>query len=329
MNGLALLRGRWCGVLAGWVMVCCGSLRLLGAEAAAKEWRHDMSAGQKAWEHHQVFDAAKYFESAVREAEQLEPTDSGLADSLSSLAKVRCELGALNEAEALLRRCLALDEQRRGSNDLRTLQDVLDLAGVSGQLDHFAEADALYLRAQAGMAARFGRYDRTVGICLLDRGNLLEKQGRLQEAEPLCEEALRLLDSTRFKPDFRINRRLTSIVEAPNPAEVTGALVDLGLLYRREKKFDKAEPSLKRALEMEEQWYGRKSVRLVAALNDLALVYADQRRYSEAEPLLLRSLKIMKTSDPNHPLLVQTGEILAQVRRAEVKLPDGAPSTIR
>jgi tetratricopeptide (TPR) repeat protein len=296
------------------------TFRLCNAEdSAAKAWRADMKEGNAAKKEHRLFDAAKFFDAAVKDAEKSGSADERLAESLRSLGRVDCDLEKYQEGQVSLRRCVALDEHRLGINGMQTLLDVVDLAAACGELGQYEEADALYRRAQEGMAARYGPYDRNVGICLVRRGALLAKQGRLQEAESIYQQALRLIGSARVKPHSNASILNGTSILAPDPVQMAGTLVDLGLVYRRERKFEEAESSFKQAIEFFESCYGKSSVKLVVALNDLALVYADQRLYPQAVPLLERSIRIMESSQPDNSLLLESHQILDQVRRAQGK----------
>lgn len=300
-----------------------------GAASPTGFWRDDMDRGNTAKKEHRLFDAATSFEAAVNDAEKSRSSDERLSESLRSLAKVQCDLEKYQQGQAALRRCVALDEHRFGPNGTQTLLDVVDLAAACGELGQYDEADALYQRAQEGMAARYGPYDRNVGVCLVRRGSLLAKQGRFQQAEPIYQQALRLIESQRVKPASRGDFLSRTTVLAPDPVQIGGVLIDLGLVYRREKKFDEAESSFKRAIELFESCYGKSSIKLVVALNDLALVCADQRQYGQAVPLLERSLGIMKSYQPENALLIETRQILEQVTSAQGKLSPGAPTAKR
>lgn len=298
------------------------SLGAAAADSGLKAIKHDLSAGKKAWEKHELFEAENLFSNAVAESDRISARNAQLTTALKNLGEVRLELGRLPESEADFKRCLALDETAHGSNDLRTIVDVLDVADVSAKQNHFAEADALLIRAQNGMTKLFGAKDRMVGVCLLKRANLLVDEGKFDEAEPMCVEALRLIESPRFQ-------KSSAAIDPPDRQQVIAGLIDLGLVYRKEKKFAAAEDTLKRALAESERAYGKKDAHLVTPLNDLALVYADERRFADAEQLFARSASILRTAPSLQLQLTSTEEMLAQARRAQGKAEssDGSPKS--
>jgi tetratricopeptide (TPR) repeat protein len=66
----------------------------------------------------------------------------------------------------------------------------------------------------------------------------------------------------------------------------------LAKLYQDQRKYEEAEPLLKRALQINEKRLGPEHPNTATSLNNLALLYQAQGKYEEAEPLLKRALQI-------------------------------------
>jgi len=121
------------------------------------------------------------------------------------------------------------------------------------------------------------------GIIGLSRD--LGAEGQLQAAVKKAQADLTAVES-RFGPD----------------AEETGFAVNrLGMLYKANGQYDKAEPLLKRALAMCKKSYGRDHPNTALSYNNLALLLKTQGKYAAAEPLYRESLTIAtRVSGPDH-----------------------------
>src|ERR1700693_4057798 len=60
----------------------------------------------------------------------------------------------------------------------------------------------------------------------------------------------------------------------------------------RKRRYDEAEPLLRRALELREKALGPDHPDIAQSLNNLASIYRDRGEYEKAEPLLQRALGI-------------------------------------
>ncbi|MDA2914716.1 tetratricopeptide repeat protein, partial [Acidobacteriia bacterium AH_259_A11_L15] len=103
---------------------------------------------------------------------------------------------------------------------------------------------------------------------------LYHNQGRYDEAEPLYQRSLAILEQA-LGPEHR---------------HVASALNNLaGLSYDR-GRYALAEPLYQRALAIYEQALGPEHPQVAVGLHNLALLYRAQGRYAEAEPLFGRAL---------------------------------------
>lgn len=73
-------------------------------------------------------------------------------------------------------------------------------------------------------------------------------------------------------------------------------LNQLGLLYLSKAQHKLAEPLMRRALKIDEQYFGENHPNVARGLNNLAQLLQDTNRLAEAEPLMRRAFIIFLTS---------------------------------
>jgi tetratricopeptide (TPR) repeat protein len=100
---------------------------------------------------------------------------------------------------------------------------------------------------------------------------LYKNQGRLQEAEPLYQEALAIYRQA---------------LPSGHPS-IANSLNNLAMLYKNQGRLDEAEPLLKEALAIRRQALPSGHPDIATSLNNLAGLYKAQGRLQEAEQLLL------------------------------------------
>ncbi len=90
--------------------------------------------------------------------------------------------------------------------------------------------------------------------------------------------------------------------EGTSAANLGTSLNDLGLVYEAQKKYDDAESSFKRSIEVKEKNSSPDSETLIPTLNNLALVYRETNKLDLAQSTYERSLKLTeKKYGPDHP----------------------------
>ena len=112
-----------------------------------------------------------------------------------------------------------------------------------------------------------GERDGRLGITLSSLGALYQRQGRLEEAEPLLTRALPLMKSS-LGPD--------------HPAVATG-LNNLALVYAGQGRPSEAEPLFKQSLESMEKTSGLEHPNVAATHSNLGELYLEQGRDEEAD----------------------------------------------
>ncbi len=180
------------------------------------------------------------------------------------------------EAEPLVRRALALDEQSLGPDDPNVARDLHNLAHLLEATNRMTEAEPLMRRALAIDERSFGPEHPDVARDLHNLARLLQATNRLAEAEPLMRRSLSI-----FEKSFGSNH--------PN---VATSLNNLAGLLQATNRLGEAEPLIRRALALDEQSLGPQHPRVATRLSNLAVLLRATDRQAEAEPLMRRMLEI-------------------------------------
>jgi tetratricopeptide (TPR) repeat protein len=180
------------------------------------------------------------------------------------------------EAEALLRRALAIDEQSFGADHPNVAIRFNNLASLLHATNRLGEAEPLLRRALAIDQQSFGADHPNVAIQLNNLAQLLQDTNRLGEAEPLLRRAL-AIDQQSFGADH------------PNVAR---DLNNLAQLLQDTNRLGEAEPLMRRALAIDQQSFGADHPRVAIQLNNLAQLLKATNRLGEAEPLMRRYVEI-------------------------------------
>jgi len=216
-------------------------------------------------------------------------------------------LGNFAEAEPLLRRALALDEQSFGLNHANVATCLNNLAALLHDTNRLKEAEILYRRALAIDEQSFGSNDPKIATCLNNLALLLKASGRLREAEPLYRRAL-AVDEQSFGPDH---------------PRVATHLNNLAQLLQATDRPEEAEPFYRRALIIDQEVLGPNHPRVASHLNNLAQLLQAIDRLEEAEPLYRRALAIDEQSfGPDHPRVATHLNNLASLLKATDRLEE-------
>lgn len=138
---------------------------------------------------------------------KLDPKTLEEAISLRLLATCVFKRGRLEEAEKLLRRCLAIAEARLGPEDMQVTTAMHQMASTLHQLDEcgFEEGrrekvEELLRRCLAIEEATLGTEDVQVAKTLHELGSRVMEAGRLEEASGLLERSLSIKEAN-LRPD--------------------------------------------------------------------------------------------------------------------------------
>ena len=251
-----------------------------------------------------VRDAGKLAEAAelaeqllrIREKSVLPPDRNDVAVAINDLAQLYVAQGRYADAEPLLRRSLAIVENRGRPDDFNVGVALNSLANLYEDQGRYAEAEpllkrsiAIYEKARWPFATREKARepkDFEVSIPLNTLAQVYQRQGRTDEAEAL----------------YKRNLAIREEALGPDDREVGGALNNLAGLYSEQGRYAEAEPMYRRSLGIFEKKLGPEHPHVGAALHNLARLLQDQGRYAEVEPMYRRSLGIVeKRLGPEHP----------------------------
>jgi tetratricopeptide (TPR) repeat protein len=240
--------------------------------------------------------------------------NNGIADPTAALMNRLGQLfhtkALLAEAEPLMRRALAIDENIHGQDHPLVARQLNNLAQLLKATNRFAEAEPLMRRALAIDEEQHGPDHPEVATDLNNLAVLLHDTGRLVDAEPLIRRALKI-DERSYGSDH------------PN---VAIRLSNLALLLKTTKRLEEAESSLRRALAILEKTYGPEHAGVATALNNLGILLHQNKQLVEAEPLIRRALVIgEKIYGPLHPTVAIRLNNLARLLQDDSRLNEAEP----
>ena len=231
-------------------------------------------------------EAAQLAERYVALARARHGENREFATALAWLASLYEILGRYEEAEALLRQCLAIRENAFGAYSAIVAETLNNLAGIYESLGRYDEAEPLYKRTLTIAEKVLGPNHKDFATILNNLGYLYAQQDRYEEAEPLWRRTLEI----RLK------------VLGVNHRDTGQSLNNLGYLYMRMKHYEEAEALLKQGLALRERLLGSHHADVAESLTNLASLYSEQGRGPEAEPLFKRSLAIDQSAlGVDHP----------------------------
>jgi CHAT domain-containing protein/Tfp pilus assembly protein PilF len=194
---------------------------------------------------------------------------------LGRLAVAYSDSGRYDEAEALFKRTISMDEALH----LDTADDLNNLAAYYAQVGRYAEAEPMFRRLQVLDAK--ARQDPLISALTLNNlANVLEALGRAADAEKLYQQALALQQRAA----------------GANHPEVAGTLGNLAGVYFRQGRYSDAAALYRRVIAFDEKAFGANSPRLVLSVHNLAMIDAVFARYVEAEAGLKRALTIEESA---------------------------------
>ncbi|HEV3192247.1 MAG TPA: tetratricopeptide repeat protein, partial [Polyangiaceae bacterium] len=226
-------------------------------------------------------------------------------------------------------------EQVFGVDHASCAQPLCNLAVADLNLGDFAAARQALERARRILkttrGAKHPDYARTVG----NLAELLRQTGAFREAEPLCLEAIRILEKDPNDIDYvtmrsnlaliyidsgrhalarpilvECNRTLAEIGELRS---AVSALVfnNLGTLEQRAGNLDQAETLFKASLKIEEDVAGKQNLRYATSLDNLGTVYAEKGRHRDALNAAGAAVAIYEKTVPDtHPdYLISLGHL--------------------
>ena len=149
-----------------------------------------------------------------------------------------------------------------------------------------------------------------IALSLNNLAALYDSQGKLSQAEPLCQQALAM------------RQRL---FEGNHP-DIAQSLNNLAALYRSQGKLSQAEPLYQQALAMRQRLFEGDHPDVALSLNNLAALYDSQGKLSEAEPLYQQALAMtQRLFEGDHPDVALSLNNLAGLYKSQGKLSEAEP----
>ncbi len=280
------------------------------------------------------------------------PGSKGLVLQFNIAAKTLLELGRFADAELIMRRALAIDEQSYGHMHPEVATDLNNLAALLQDTNRLGEAEPLMRRALEIDEENYGPMHPKVANRLSNLAWLLQETNRLGEAEPLMRRGLKIIEEIKgvYHPQVAIllnnlalllqstnrlgeaeplTRRALAIDEesyGPMHPLVAIRLGTLAGLLQATNRLGEAEPLMRRALEIDEQSYGPMHPSMAVRLNNLATLLQATNRMGEAEPMMRRALEIGEQSyGPMHPNVATSLNNLARLLQATERLGEAEP----
>jgi tetratricopeptide (TPR) repeat protein len=246
---------------------------------------HYRVQGDKHW---QAIDAARRLQTLRRVAALPAAQRAALAEVPAILARAQglSGRGEHAQAEALLRKALAVREQLLGPKHPDTAESYNGLAvHLQGQ-GRAREAEALYRQALAVFLEVLGRNHPTTAITCSNLAVNVASQGRFVEAEPLLRQVPAVFEQTL----------------GPQHPHTSQSYTNLAGYLQSQGRDAEADPLLRQALAVQEKTLGPKDPRTVTTYNTLAVGLDSMGRFKEAEPLYRQVLAAREqTFGPKHP----------------------------
>ena len=233
---------------------------------------------------------------------------------MNDLGVLRSRKAQHMDAEPLMRRALAIYEQRYGPDHSEVAATLNNLSWLLHDTNRPAEAEPLARRALAIDEQCVGPGHLNIATHLNTLAWILMASNRPTEAEPLVRRALAIHEES----------------VGPDHPSVAEDLQTLSLLLGAANRLTEAEPLMRRALAIRERAFGPDHSKVAITLNNLAWLIRDSNRLTESEPLVRRALAIHeKTVGPDHPQVAGDLDTLAALLQASDHLTEAEPFSRR
>jgi len=186
--------------------------------------------------------------------------------------------------------------------------------------------------------------DSELAMCLIDLAVLYSNQGKLVEAEKMCESGLALQKKVLYKShpylaytlrtlgsiykeqgkygkaESALDEAMTIMLHTHRPDDMVIApfLVDIAEILAARGDFEKAESYYHRALALIDDDYGQDHLYTANVLAGIAKLYTLQGKYAQAENLINRAIATQeKIYGPDHQFIA--GSWLTKAKVCQVK----------
>jgi len=253
----------------------------------------------------QIADAVPVLQEALEICERtLGPESSRVRRHSAVLGSWFRELGRWKEGEPLLRRAIELGEKEFGPDDKRVAAPLAELARVLFHTKRVDEAEAPMRRALE-VYEKDPEERNTLAVVTLDLFQIVDVLDKSDEALALLRRALPLWEEQQGAGGRTV-------------AYICG---QVGWRLHRTGQLAEAEPLLTRALAIDEQVFGERSIGLLLDLVRLGELYVSMGRTDEARTIAARAKRVAANLDPDKPKpaawLIRELAVLEDITRAE------------
>jgi tetratricopeptide (TPR) repeat protein len=277
------------------------------ADEPSKGWSEWLNEGEALRSSGSYPAAAHAFREALGIAVRSDVTDRQLAELHSALAGAYAETGQFLESEGEYRRALALVKRTEGQVSLNYAVLLASMAILPTQAGNRDEVIAL-LREAIAASVRIGYTENTIITreCL---AQILRKEKRYQEEEPLLLDALGDLtkqkaadpalmavalanlavlrfDQERYEESINLQEKSIRVWEMASGKvhpSLVAPLNGLAAAYVRVGRFDDAEVTYQRAIDICRKTVGADPIEYAVVLKNYALVLRKLGRKREAK----------------------------------------------
>jgi len=282
--------------------------------------------------------------AAAREVDG-DPADTIEASVLINLGSLDLELMEVESAEKRIREGLSLQRKVLGDSHPTIAQTQLTLAKVLAEKGEFDTADRLFQASLETTREVFGEDHIRVAVILHNYGfhlrdrNPERAEAYLREAVQVLEgrgndaavaRALDVLAATQLELDHSedaessflraLDLRRSSLPD--DHPDIAQSLNNLGSLYMRSGRFDRAVPMLEQAIERFRRTHGDRHPQVVVVTYNLGSTLSDAGRLKEARSILQTAFELAIEVFPEGHLntavmQAKYGECLARLSRFE------------
>ncbi|MDH6259332.1 CHAT domain-containing protein [Bradyrhizobium sp. BR13661] len=268
---------------------------------------------------------------------------------LNDLGNLYLDAGRLRDAEATMRRALAVTRARSGDAHPNVAATMGNLATVLEHEARYAEAEKLNQQTLQVYERIYGANHPTTAIALNNLANVYSAQGRNEAAAGLQERVLAIYEKA-FGPDSpdvgrALNNLATSYASLGRNDQALGlyrrslavmehkfgegsgasalAARSLGVALLDAGQTDEARQYLERCLEIDQRVLGGTHPQLIRDLRAVAVLDLKTGKLAAARGQLDRALAIAQSKlGPDHQETIGTLINLAEIDRREGKWPD-------
>jgi len=317
--------------------------------AIATPWERHMDEASQAYFQGRYTEAERFVTAAIMEAERPGAEPYMLAWSLSNLGVVYDAQKKRAQAEAHLRRALAIIDRNPGAPMMVQARVVGDTAAFYTGQGRYNEAEP-YARRVADILEKARDRSQVSYSFLLNLGLLHLAQKRYGDAERFYQQALAIagglerqvgpmgakalaelgnlytLAGRHRDAEGYLQRGLTIVKREAGVESFAASLFYdyLGQLHLSQGRYGEGERLLRHALAIWEK--ERDEDQAAFSLHYLGELHLAQGKYGEAEPLFRRALALReKAYHPEHPYVASTLDSLAKVLRAQGRDAEAEP----